>query len=293
VEPLSIDEAFLDLRGTARVHGLEPARLLARLQNDVAREIGVTVSVGLSCNKFLAKVASDLDKPDGFSVIGQKEAASFLERQSVRLIWGVGPAFAEKLAADGFRTIGDLQRADATMLARHYGEMGLRLARLSRGEDSRAVTPSRESKTVSAETTFNEDIGDLARLEDILWTLCEKVSGRMKKDALAGRTVKLKLKSPDFRLLTRQTALGRPSNLARTLFAAGKSMLHEAHGGRRWRLIGIGYCDLAPASDPPQAELFEAPEARLAAQEAAIDRIREKFGKDAIGSGRGLKGAGD
>ncbi|MEQ1930454.1 MAG: DNA polymerase IV [Parvularculaceae bacterium] len=293
VEPLSIDEAFLDLRGTERVHGLEPARALARLQNEIRREIGVTVSIGLSCNKFLAKIASDLDKPDGFSVIGRKESKAFLARQPVRLIWGVGPAFGESLAKDGFATIGDLQKADPAALARRYGELGLRLARLANGEDARAVSPSREAKTVSAETTFNQDIGDLARLEDMLWGLCEKVARRMKADGLAGRTVTLKLKSPDFRILTRRTTLARSSNLARTLFAAAQPLLREAHEGRRWRLIGVGYSDLAPATEVQQAELFDAPDTRLAAQEAAIDRIRERFGNAAIGSGRSLRTSED
>jgi DNA polymerase-4 len=288
VEPLSIDEAFLDLSGTTRVHGLEPARALARLQNDIKREMGVTVSVGLGANKFLAKIASDLDKPDGFSVIGREEAATFLARQPTRLIWGVGPAFAARLERDGLKTIGDLQNADPAFLARRYGEVGLRLARLARGEDDRAVTPSREARTVSAETTFNRDIGDLERLEDILWTLCEKVSGRIKKDELCGRTVTLKLKSPDFRLLTRRTTLDRPSNLARTLFAAARTLLRETHDGRSWRLIGVGYADLSPAADAIETELFETPEKRLAAREAAIDRIRERFGRSAIGSGRGV-----
>ena len=293
VEPLSIDEAFLDLAGTARVHGLEPAQALQRLKSDIRREIGVTVSVGLSFNKFLAKIASDLDKPDGFSVIGRKEAAAFLARQPARLIWGVGPAFAERLLKDGFRTIGDLQKAPPSDLARRYGEAGLRLARLSHGEDARAVTPVREAKTVSSETTFDEDIGDLQRLEDILWSLCEKVSYRMKKDGLAGRTATLKLKSPEFRLLTRRTSLNRPSNLARTLFAAARPLLRAAHDGRRWRLIGVGFCDLEPADEAPQAELFEAPETRLAAQEAAIDRIRDRFGAASIASARTLRGLED
>lgn len=293
VEPLSIDEAFLDLRGTARVHQMEPARALARLQNEIRREIGVTVSVGLSYNKFLAKIASDLDKPEGFSVIGRAESMAFLARQPVRLIFGVGPAFAEQLARDGYQTIGDLQKAEPAALARRYGELGLRLARLAHGEDAREVSPSRAAKTVSAETTFNTDIADLQQLEDILWALCEKVSIRMKKDGLCGRTVTLKLKSPDFRLLTRRASLDRPANLARTLFAAARPLLREAHEGRYWRLIGVGYADLAAAAQAPQAELFETPETRLAAQEAAIDRIREKFGQASIASGRTLRADGN
>ncbi len=232
VEPLSIDEAFLDLRGTERVHGLEPARALARLQNEIRREIGVTVSIGLSCNKFLAKIASDLDKPDGFSVIGASEAKDFLARLPVSAIWGVGPVFAKRLYADGLTLVGDLQRSDPSTLAKRYGEFGLRLAELSNGIDRRRVSPNRETKSVSAETTFNTDICDIKELEDFLWRLSERASARMKAKRLVGRTVTLKLKSPDFQTITRRVTLPAPSNLARTMFDAAKPLLAEAGKGR-------------------------------------------------------------
>lgn len=289
VEPLSIDEAFLDLRGTERVHGMTPAQTLARLQADIRNEIGVTVSVGLSFNKFLAKVASDLDKPSGFSVIGREEATAFLERQSVRIFWGVGAATADRLADDGYATVGDIQRADPGELARRYGEIGLRLAKLSRGEDTRSVAPQREMKSLSAETTFNEDICDTEKLEDILWGLAEKVSRRMKEKGLSGRTVSLKLKSSDFRLVTRRTGIERPSNLARTAFSVALPMLRDAAAGKFWRLIGIGYSDLSPCAETVQREMFETTESRAAAQEAAIDDIRRKFGDGAISVGRCLR----
>lgn len=289
VEPLSIDEAFLDLQGTERIHAMTPAQSISRLQEDIKRDVGVTVSVGLSYNKFLAKVASDLDKPDGFSVIGRAEAATFLARQSVRAIWGVGPSMADRLARDGFVLIGDLQQADAANLARRYGELGLRLARLARGEDSRDVDPHRRTKSVSAETTFDKDIRELAGLEDALWPLCEKISRRMKEKTLLGRTVVLKLKSADFRLLTRQTRIERPSNFARAAFAAARPMLHEAAAGRAWRLIGVGYGDLCQASQTTQQEMFNTPDSRIADQERAIDEIRRRFGDGAIGAGRGLR----
>lgn len=289
VEPLSIDEAFLDLNGTARVHGMAPAQALARLQTEIKRQIGVTVSVGLSFNKFMSKIASELDKPDGFSVIGRSETQAFLARQPVRLIWGVGATMTERLNKDGFETIGQLQAADPARLAERYGEFGLRLARLSRGEDARLVSPTRDTKSVSGETTFNEDIRDPSRLEDILWGLCERVSGRMKSQRLIGRAVTLKLKSHDFRLVTRRATLARPSNLARIAFAVALPMLREAVQGRTWRLIGVGFFDLAPAGDAPQQEMFAPPENRIAAQEAAIDKIRGKFGVTAISSGRALR----
>ena len=194
VEPLSIDEAFMDLSGTARVHGAPPAITLAKLQHRVESELGVTASIGLSHNKFLAKIASDLDKPQGFSVIGKAETKSFLARQPVTMIWGVGKAMAAKLERDGLKTIGELQHLDAATLGKRYGEMGLRLARLSQGDDTRAVKPERDTKSVSSETTFSSDMSDVKWLEDVLWELCEKVSGRMKASGFDGRVVTLKLK---------------------------------------------------------------------------------------------------
>jgi DNA polymerase IV len=202
VEPLSIDEAFLDLAGTERLHQRSAAESLLALQRDVKREVGITVSIGLSVNKFLAKLASDLDKPEGFSVIGDAEAASVLAPMPATAIWGVGAVFARKLAQDGFRTIGDLQRADPAFLARRYGEMGARLAALAHGRDSRTVSPHRETKSVSAETTFNSDISDRAELEAILWTLCERTASRMKSKGVLGRTATLKLKTSRFDVVT-------------------------------------------------------------------------------------------
>lgn len=293
VQPLSIDEAFMDLSGTARVHGMPPAKALSRLQAAIEREIGVTVSIGLSHNKFLAKIASDLDKPRGFAVIGKAETKDFLARQPIALIWGVGAAMSARLAKDGLTTIGQLQKMDPAVLAKRYGELGLRLARLSHGDDNRPVTPHQEMKTVSSETTFNEDIRDAKKLEDILWSLSEKVSARMKRKGIEGRVVTLKLKSDDFRIITRRATLERASNLARTAFEAVRPLLREAAPGRAWRLIGVGYSDLIPEDGAPQAELFERREEKWAAQEHAIDAIREKFGAGAIVAGRALRGKPD
>ena len=289
VEPLSIDEAFLDLSGTERLHGAPPAIMLARLQRRIEQEVGVTVSVGLSHNKFLAKVASDLDKPRGFSIVGRAETMDFLAALPITAIWGVGKAMATKLESDGLRTVGQLQKIDAGDLARRYGELGLRLARLSQGKDARRVKPERDTKSVSSETTFNSDIKDPQLLEDILWELCEKVSARMKASAFEGRVVTLKLKSHDFKTITRRATLDAPSNLARIAYAVAKRMLHEAAPGRAWRLIGVGFSGLTPDGANPTRDLFNTETERIAAQEHAIDAIREKFGKDAIGAGRTLR----
>ena len=289
VEPLSIDEAFMDLTGTTRVHGAPPAITLAKLQKRVEKEMGVTASIGLSHNKFLAKIASDLDKPSGFSVIGKAETKDFLARQPISLIWGVGKAMTEKFHRDGLRTIGQLQKLDASTLGKRYGELGLRLAQLSHGNDVRRIKPDRETKSVSSETTFNSDIKDPQQLEDLLWELCEKVSARMKASSFEGRVVTLKLKSSDFKTISRRRTLSQPSNLARTAFSAARPMLHDAAGGKAYRLIGVGYSNLSVERSDREADLFGDEDEKFAAQEKAIDAIRGKFGRDAVKAGRSLR----
>ncbi len=287
VQPLSIDEAFLDLTGTERLHGTIAAKTLARFAQQVEREIGITVSIGLSQNKFLAKIASDLDKLRGFSALGLAEAPAFLAPRPVTFIWGVGKAAGAALIRAGFRTIADLQRAEEGELMRRFGTEGLRLARLSRGIDARAVTPDRETKSVSAETTFNTDVADFRTLERWLWELSEKVSARLKAQRLAGATVTLKLKSADFRLRTRARSLGAPTQLAAKIFNAGRDLLARETGENagsftRFRLIGIGVSALADAADADPADLVDQRGRRSAAAEHAVDRLREKFGRSAV-----------
>jgi DNA polymerase-4 len=288
VEPLSIDEAFLDLTGTERLHGMVPAKVLARFARSVERELGITVSIGLSQNKFLAKIASDLDKPRGFSVLAPAEAPAFLAPRPVTFIWGVGKAMAVALAREGYRTIADLQRADEALLMRRFGAEGQRLGRLARGIDLRAVNPERETKSVSAETTLNEDLAEFRPLERILWELSEKVSARLKAKELAGSTVTLKLKSADFRLRTRARSLAAPTQLAAKIFAAGRELLARETGGTKFRLIGIGVSALAGAAAADPADLIDEHGRRSAAAERAVDRLRAKFGTDAVIRGLAL-----
>jgi len=285
VEPLSIDEAFLDLSGTERLHGAPPAVILARFARAVEQEIGITVSVGLSYCKFLAKVASDLDKPRGFSVIGRQEAQTFLATRPVTTIWGVGKAFAATLAQDGIRTIGQLQKMERGDLMRRYGTMGDRLYRLSRGEDTRRVEPHGEAKSVSSETTFNRDIASYEDLVPILRTQSERVSARLKKAGIAGFTVVLKLKTADFRIRTRNRQLSDPTRLADRIFHTGLDLLKREVDGTSFRLLGIGVSDLTDASraDPP--DLVDDTARRRALAESAIDRLRDKFGKMAVETG--------
>jgi DNA polymerase-4 len=285
VEPLSIDEAFMDLTGTERLHSASPARSLARFARQVEEKIGITVSVGLSANKFLAKIASDLDKPRGFAVLGNNEAAAFLAPRPVTFIWGVGKVFGAQLARDGFRTVGDLQRADEVDLMRRYGAEGQRLARLARGVDARRVEPERETKSISAETTFDTDIASFRPLERRLWSLSEKVSARLKASELAGVTVTLKLKSADFRIRTRAQSLPAPTQLAARIFAAGRDLLARETDGSIYRLIGIGVSSLEPHEDADTFDLIDIHGRRAAQAERAVDRLREKFGRDAVVKG--------
>jgi DNA polymerase IV len=288
VEPLSIDEAFLDLAGTARLHGLSPAKALARFAAAVESKLRITVSIGLSCNKFLAKVASDLDKPRGFAVLSGKEAPAFLAGKPVSFIFGVGAVGAARYSRDGFHRVADLQRSGEIELMRRYGEEGRRLWRLAHGIDERKVDATRETKSVSAETTFETDIADFRTLERVLWTLSEEVSARLKQKELAGATVTLKLKTADFRIRTRARSLETPTQLARRIFAAARSLLEHETDGTRFRLLGVGVSaiDSADVADP--ADLVDG---RAALAEHAVDDLRARFGDAVLVRGLGFEPA--
>jgi DNA polymerase IV len=279
VEPLSIDEAFLDLSGTERVHGMSAAKTLAKFAAQIQRDIGITVSVGLSVNKFLAKIASDLDKPRGFAAIDQQDACALMAEKPVGFIYGVGPASQEKLAQHGFRTIKDLQRADEVELMKQFGPEGRRLWRLARGIDDRKVVPDRGAKTISNETTLEDDVRDFAKLEKILWRLCEKVSSRLKSGDLSGSTITLKLKTADFRQRTRSQSIPVPTQLASRIFATVKEMLAREIDGTAFRLIGAGVSALKPGADADDHDLLDR---RSAHAERAMDDVRKKFGKDSV-----------
>lgn len=293
VEPLSIDEAFMDLAGTERLHGLPAAKVLARFAAEVERKIGISVSIGLAPNKFLAKIASDLDKPRGFAVLGKAEAAAFLADKPVSLIYGVGKVAAQRFAKDGIRLISDLQRLDERELMRRYGAEGQRLSQLARGIDARAVDPGRERKSVSAENTFERDIASFRPLEKRLWAAAEEVADRLKEKQLAGSTVTLKLKTADFRILTRARSLESPTQLAGRIFAASRELLAREINGTRYRLLGVGVSALTDADDADPADLIDRGAARRAAAERAVDRVRGKFGQEAMVRGLAFEQDGD
>jgi DNA polymerase-4 len=289
IQPLSLDEAWIDLTGTERLHGAKPAQMLARLQAEIERDIGLTVSIGLAPNKFLAKIASELDKPRGFSAIGAAEAQAFLADKPVGILPGVGPATVSSLAEIGLRTVGDIAAADLKLLANRLGSGGLRLHRLAQGQDSRLVDPDQARKTISAETTFNDDLHKSEDLEDELWPLCDKVAKQARKEGVAGRVATLKLRTPDFKIHTRRRTLAVPTQTARTLFQVARALLAAEPRGLAYRLIGAGLTDFVDA-ETAGSDMFAEEERRALKNETAIDALRGKYGVGAIVSGRALKG---
>ncbi|MFV0512227.1 MAG: DNA polymerase IV [Jhaorihella sp.] len=290
VEPLSLDEAFLELGGTARLHGAPPAVMLARLVRRMKDELGLTGSIGLSHNKFLAKVASDLDKPRGFSVIGVADTADFLRDRPVRLIWGIGPAGQASLERAGIRSFADLLRWERPALQARFGAMGDRLWHLARGEDPRRVSAHEPVKSISNETTFFEDTGDPEILDGHLWRMAEKVSDRAKARGLAGRVVMLKLKRADHSLLSRRTGLRDATQIADRLYRTARALFDQVGDQGPYRLLGVGLSDLCAEGDADKsADLLDPGAARRSQAERATDAIRKRFGADAIIKGRALR----
>ena len=285
VQTLSLDEAWIGLAGTERLNGGPPALQLIRLQKQIEQDTGLTVSIGLAPNRFLAKVASELDKPRGFSVLGS-EAKNVLAPKPIRILPGVGPVFAKTLNSDGFATVGDLAAAEARDLVKRYGETGLRLHDLAHGRDARLVNPTHDRKGMSAETTFNEDLTSAEDLEAELWPLCEKLASKARRDGVASRVIVLKLRRTDFKIVTRRVSLPEPVQTARALFAAGRTLM-APELGRPYRLIGIGMGEVVDAVDAPV--LFDTAETRALKTETAIDALRAKFGAKAVVAGRALK----
>jgi len=289
VESLSIDEAFLDLTGTERLHGRSPAQSLMALQKRVLKEVGVTVSIGLSYNKFLAKTASDLDKPHGFAVLGRADALDFLASKPVEFIYGIGPSFVRKLNKHGIMTIADVRKRSDHDMAKRFGDLGLHLARLARAEDNRPVKPQSERKSISAETTFDQDISEIQPLKDRLWQVCVKAADHAKRLDMAGRVVTLKLKTKQFETLTRRRTLMQPVQLADQLFHNLEPLLDAEVNGRKFRLIGAGFSGLETYSFDAGGDLLDPKASKRGQAERASDAVRAKFGAAAVMTGRELR----
>ncbi len=290
VEPLSLDEAFMDLGGTQKLHGVPPAVMLARLVKRMKDELGLTGSIGLSHNKFLAKVASDLEKPRGFSVIGKAETATFLHDKPVRLIWGIGPVAQASLEKAGIHTFADLLRWDQQDLTARFGSMGYRLWHLARGLDQRRVTAHAPIKSISNETTFFEDTGNLELLDGHLWRLSEKVSDRAKAKSKAGRVVTLKLKRANFTLISRRLALRDATQMADTIYHTARGLFEQVGDQGPYRLLGVGLSDLLPEEGADlSGDLLDPQAAQRRKAERATDAIRKRFGAEAILKGRAMR----
>ena len=268
VQPVSIDEAYLDFAAAGGA-----AKRLDEFSRRVENELGITVSIGLSYNKLLAKLASDIDKPRGFSVIGRAGAREFLAPLPVRKLWGVGPSLARRLQRDGIGVVAQLQGRSADELARRYGSVGRQLAAYAAGEDDRRVEPRGETKSVSCETTFDSDTGDAAVLETVLAGLCGRVARRLARGGLAGQCVVIKLKTGDFRLRTRSATLSAATRRAEVIAAAGRRLLRREADGTRYRLLGVGVQKLSPAGEAEPADMLDGtPDAAFSTPEAGRTR---------------------
>jgi DNA polymerase IV len=277
IEPLSLDEAFLDMTGTAQLHHASPAHMLAQFQQKVEAELGITLSIGLSCNKFLAKFASDLNKPRGYTVLTLDEGRAALALLPVERLWGVGAASARRLNDKGLRSIGDLQRLDDISALKLLGDDGVRLARLSRGEDARKVNPNQLRKSISAETTFNDDYAALAELEPRMRDCAERVGRALRSKSLLAKRVTLKLKTAKFQLVTRSRMLSAPSASTAMLIDTALPLLRALCDGTHYRLIGVG-ADIADEGVAVVGQLpLDPRQAKRARLEQAVDSLRAKL----------------
>lgn len=288
VQTLALDEAWLDLTGTERLNGGPPILQLARLQSEIETQLGLGISIGLAPNKFLAKMASEQDKPRGLFVIGNQDALEFLHPKPVIALPGIGPAQAKTLRGLGYETVGDLAKEDPKRLITALGEPGYRLYRLALGQDSRPVANRAEQKIKSCETTFDHDLCDHQALEAELWPLCEKLAKHLRHEQLLGHVVILKLRRADFQILTRRLSLSEPTQTARTLFETASHLLAPLLNGTFYRLIGVGLGGLMD-EEARSKGLFSPLDARAQTTERTMDKIEDRFGKGTIVSGRSLR----
>jgi len=284
VEPLSIDEAFLDMTGLAQdlTHGAAIAR---RLKARIREEQRLTASVGVASNKFLAKLASDLEKPDGLCVIPDEDVPRRLGPLPVERLWGVGPKSAEALRRAGFRTIGDVARVTESALASLVGDrFAAHIHALANGRDDRRVNASRESKSISEERTYGEDLVDARAIDRELLARATGVARSLRRHGLAGRTVHLKVRTGDFATATRALTLRDPSDLTETLVAAARTLYGERIDlkGKGVRLLGVGVSGLVPAGTAQEPLFVDAATERSRRLARASDAVNDKLGENVV-----------
>jgi DNA polymerase-4 len=280
IEPLSLDEAFLDVTASRTLFG-HPAGIARRLREEIARELHLPASAGIAASKFVAKIASDLAKPDGQREVRPEETRAFLAGLPLSRLWGVGPKLEATLQGLGLRTVGDLARRDAGWLEARLGEVGGHLAALAHGEDDRPVVPDRAAKSIGAEDTFEEDIGQLELLRPRLHAQALRVGRRLRRAGLRTRVVQLKLKFDDFTLQTRRRTLEHPTDDGQRLYREALELLERSPLERPVRLTGVSAQELQ-AEGPAQLGLFAAGPPRSQALNKALDAIAARFGQDAV-----------
>lgn len=288
VEPLSIDEAFLDITGSERLFGA-PEEIARKIKECVFRETGLTVSAGVAPSKFVAKIASDIDKPDGLTVVMPERVREFLDPLPVGRMWGVGKVTQEALERLGIRTFRDLSRTPVKELETHFGKYGTKMHQLSMGIDDRDVVPEREAKSIGHEDTYEENILDLDLAEKEILSLSHRVARRMRSEGLKGRTVTLKVKYADFVQITRSITVKEPTHDGYEIYCAGKGLLSKtAVGERPVRLLGISMSQLTLKDSEDQLLFFghEEGAGRKKDLNTAMDSIQEKFGVKAIAPAR-------
>jgi nucleotidyltransferase/DNA polymerase involved in DNA repair len=287
VQPVSVDEAFMDVTGSTQKFG-DALTIARRIKAEIHAQTGLTASVGVAPNKFLAKLASDLNKPDGLTVITEANKVEMLAPLPVSKIWGVGKVTEKRLHEVGIRTIGDLQRMPLDELRQRFGDTADHLHALAMGKDDREVETDEESKSISSEHTFDVDTTDLDQIKKCLLEQCEEVGSRLRQEKLAARTVQLKLRYADFTTLTRRRTLPQPTQDEMMLYeVAGQLLVAEGIEGKRIRLIGVGGSNLVPPEI--QSDLFNRTDEKRARVNKVVDDLRGKLGPGAIKRGTSLR----
>lgn len=279
VEPLSLDEAFLDVTASLKLFGA-PSDIARQLRERIAREVHLPASAGIAGVKFVAKIASDLAKPNGQREVPLEQTVAFLAPLPVARLWGVGPKTEETLHGHGLRTIGDVAARDPEWLERVLGSSGRALWELSQGRDDRDVIPDQQAKSIGAEDTFEEDLRGAEALQPHLHSQALRVGRRLRRAGLKARVVQLKVKFSNFELVTRRTTLEAPTDDGQSLYRAALDLLQRVPRGRPVRLTGVSAHEMGEGG--AQLGLFDAGKKPVDKLNAALDRIAEKFGAGAV-----------
>ena len=285
VEPLSLDEAFLDVTGMEGLFA-SPVDIAVKIKARIKAELDLTASAGVAPNKFLAKLASDMNKPDGLMVIRPEEITTILADMPVNRLWGVGKTTAQILIKLGLKTIGQVAQAEPELIAKHCGQLGHTLHQLANGQDSRLVDSEWQPKSIGKEVTFTKDLTSLEDLKTELWSQVEKVGWRLRRQKLSGRTITIKIRFASFRTITRSRTLAVAASLDETLYHVAEEIVSKVALNEGVRLLGVTVSGLVAAG--VQMSLFDQGDEKAAAVAQAIDKVKELFGEAAVTRGRSM-----